>query len=564
MKPSAIAVYPFLLAATPVLALFQSNALEVPGLDVLRPLLVAGLLTCLALGLSALLVKRGHGVALLGTYALATLYLYPLVLAGFHALWPGQPRPLYVLPLWALCVGVPGGALLLWLRRAGPQLARLTSGLNYFSAPLCLVLLGSCLWQTWRAHETAQRDALRAIADPAPAGPADAWVQQALATRTAAQPPTAQKKPDIYYIILDGYPRGDILRTRFHFDNQPFLDWLREQGFFVADKSHSNYAWTHLSLAATFNADYLQALLPAGYGADAPAAYRQRYQYFTAHLGETLIRHGRVCQLLQQLGYTTLTRESGYAVTRAGRLTLAQALLGPVTQFEWAALRQTALGPVVEQIVTHSPGPATNGAAGAAGPLLNNNVRLLQELPLLALAPGPKFIFTHVMAPHPPFCFDEQGAVISAHPIFDASPWLADNQRLPGYRAFLQAQYPRCVAGLNRHVQAMLKELLRVTRGQAVIIVQSDHGSQMGTDPLDAAGTDVPERFGILNALYLPPGVERGGLEARQSSVNTFRVVFNHALGCHLPLLEERAWFSIGDLTFTEVTERLQVPIQPP
>ena len=62
--------------------------------------------------------------------------------------------------------------------------------------------------------------------------------------------------------------------------------------------------------------------------------------------------------------------------------------------------------------------------------------------------------------------------------------------------------------------------------GEAVFILQSDHGSQLGMDPFDAAKADVPERFGLF--------------------------------GLDLPGLEDRAWFSIGDLDFTEVTDRLR------
>ena len=94
--------------------------------------------------------------------------------------------------------------------------------------------------------------------------------------------------------------------------------------------------------------------------------------------------------------------------------------------------------------------------------------------------------------------------------------------------------------------------------GEAVVILQSDHGSQLGMDPFDAAKADVPERFGILNAIYVPARYASPELAEDLSAVNTFRVVFRSVFGLDLPCLEDRAWFSIGDLDFTEVTDRLQ------
>ena len=54
-------------------------------------------------------------------------------------------------------------------------------------------------------------------------------------------------KPDIYYIILDGYSRDDTLQDFFDYDNSQFLKALEDMGFYVARCSQSNYAQTQLS-----------------------------------------------------------------------------------------------------------------------------------------------------------------------------------------------------------------------------------------------------------------------------------------------------------------------------
>ena len=53
--------------------------------------------------------------------------------------------------------------------------------------------------------------------------------------------------PAIYYIILDGYARSEVMRELFDFDNTAFLERLERKGFFVARGSNANYCQTPLS-----------------------------------------------------------------------------------------------------------------------------------------------------------------------------------------------------------------------------------------------------------------------------------------------------------------------------
>src|SRR4029079_6981307 len=52
------------------------------------------------------------------------------------------------------------------------------------------------------------------------------------APRPTAQPPA--DAPDVYVILLDGYARADVLEDTFDYDDSPFLDGLRSDGFEVA------------------------------------------------------------------------------------------------------------------------------------------------------------------------------------------------------------------------------------------------------------------------------------------------------------------------------------------
>ncbi len=63
-----------------------------------------------------------------------------------------------------------------------------------------------------------------------------------------AEPKT---RPDIYYIVLDGYARADVLDGLYDFDNDDFISALESKGFVVPEQNHSNYPKTALSIAST-------------------------------------------------------------------------------------------------------------------------------------------------------------------------------------------------------------------------------------------------------------------------------------------------------------------------
>jgi hypothetical protein len=60
-------------------------------------------------------------------------------------------------------------------------------------------------------------------------------------------------RPDIYYFILDGYGREDVLKEDFDFDNAEFLSALRDRGFEVADQATANYPATIISVSSAVN-----------------------------------------------------------------------------------------------------------------------------------------------------------------------------------------------------------------------------------------------------------------------------------------------------------------------
>ena len=102
----------------------------------------------------------------------------------------------------------------------------------------------------------------------------------------------------------------------------PFLDALRQRGFFVADCSQSNYNQTRQSLVSSLNMDYVTSVYPETYqNLNQVDVYKKGLEQF--------IKNSQVRQNFEKLGYTTVAFETGYPwteiddadvfITRSGR-----------------------------------------------------------------------------------------------------------------------------------------------------------------------------------------------------------------------------------------------------
>jgi hypothetical protein len=114
-------------------------------------------------------------------------------------------------------------------------------------------------------------------------------------------------------------------------------------------------------------------------------------------------------------------------------------------------------------------------------------------------------------------------------------------------------------------VLEVVDRLLDVQAGdEPVVILQADEGpfpdayrrNETNFDWLSATPDQVQQKFGILNALYLP-GVDGGqaGVTPRLSPVNEFRVVFNAYFDADLPLLPDVTFLSPNNRRWSEFVE---------
>jgi hypothetical protein len=167
---------------------------------------------------------------------------------------------------------------------------------------------------------------------------------------------------------------------------------------------------------------------------------------------------------------------------------------------------------------------------------------------------GSYLVYAHIIAPHPPFVFDERGEFVPHDEPFtlnDANYYTRDHSRksyLAGYRR--QIQY------INTRILETVDAILSRSETPPIIILQGDHGPGAYLHWGSLENTLPAERFGILNAYHFPDQ-NYGRLYPSISPVNSFRVVLNQFFDQDYEMLPDRHYYSSWSFPFDfiEVTD---------
>jgi hypothetical protein len=337
--------------------------------------------------------------------------------------------------------------------------------------------------------------------------------------------------PDIYYIILDGYGRSDILEDIYDLNNEDFISFLESKGFYIAQESRANYSQTGLSLTSSLNLTYLDEL-------------SQQVGRQSANLSpiKANIEDNLVFYQLRQAGYTVVSFSSGYILTDIN------------TADQFLASQKT---PDSFQNILINNTPLSMFLLGKQYDWHRQRINYaFQMLPEISQENQPTIVFAHILAPHPPFVFGPNGETINPprkYGIHDGSHFMEVANReeyVDGYRD--QLTY------ITEATKNVIERILDNSSTQPVIIIQGDHGPGSLLDHENLEQTNLGERMSILNA-YLMSEVNSDLLYPNITPVNSFRLLFNAYLGTNYSLLEDRSYFSTIDqpFQFTDVTSRL-------
>lgn len=342
------------------------------------------------------------------------------------------------------------------------------------------------------------------LAATAMAGPWSAvWMGKAGSEGSQA---TAHRLPDIYVVLLDGYPRADTLASFGH-DNGPFLAELEARGFDVSDGSTSNYMLTSLTLASMLHMRHISDIDQLKSRDGAPD-----------RLGlSRAIRTAPVIEELRAIGYTIAAIESP-----SSGLGLAQAdIYLENARFDGLEIRffdRTEIGLTIQRLV---PGLLESA-------LRDHIAESFHSIGALAEDPRPTFMLAHIWSPHAPSIFLADG---SPAPVGKCRPDCGFLQIHPEALGVTVAEFVDMQWQQIQHINNLTLDAIDLVLAKPgpppIIVVMSDHG--MRTDDNNRS-----EWLRNLFAAFTPGHANLFGSEP--TPVNLFPRVLQSYFGRSYPL----------------------------
>jgi hypothetical protein len=314
------------------------------------------------------------------------------------------------------------------------------------------------------------------------------------------------KKPDIYLILADEYAGSKELKDLFGFDNSGFENALKERGFNIVNNSYSNYNYTPFSVASILNMDYLSLPDTARSGNEILYSYER-------------IRYNKLHRDLRSAGYTFYN----YSIfdfdgqpARTQETFLPAKLRLITSQTFFSRLRRDIGFNLITRFHSRSALRAeTYGTNENNQHLYDLTWKITEEK-----TSTPKFIYTHLMMPHYPYYYDENGREHGFEELVEGNQVNKGN-----YISYLKYS--------NKKFLALIDKIKKQAPGPPVIVLIGDHGFRHFTEPVERQ-----YYFLNLNAVYFPDGNYKG-LRDSVSMVNEFRMILNNRFQQGMPLLKD-------------------------
>ena len=334
--------------------------------------------------------------------------------------------------------------------------------------------------------------------------------------------------PNVYYIILDGYPRNDVLKKHLDFDNSEFIDFLKQREFYVAENSYSNYSLSSTSIPATMNMNYINFLTDE-LGEDSRSydpllgkdfglyADNQVIKNFKS-MGYKVAKIGSVPMYLHEMPLADLSLCYKSIHLMDNRLFDTVARTSMIGYFieRWSEDMQ-------RQIILCA----------------------FEELPKISsYYEEPVFAWSHIMIPHFPLIFGADGEPVTP----GESLLVMNNPHLfEGTDSSwnIKQQFLQQLQFANKKSIKLIDKILENEK-QSIIIIQSDHGSAFDVNLHDPTDDDVHQRLSNINAIYFPDEKPREILMNDLTNVNTFRIVFNSYFGSDYDILEDKIYWNLS------------------
>ncbi len=328
-----------------------------------------------------------------------------------------------------------------------------------------------------------------------------------------------QSHPNVYHIILDAYTNYDILKEEYGYDNAAFYQELEDLGFVCFRSSHSNYPCTLFSVPSMLNfglihEDFCDAIfLPISLSTSLinkinsntvwPCFRRNNYHL---HLLENI--HPLY------LASGSIKKNSTYHDFKKSVMLVSQNTL----------LKKNIQGLLISNY--------NEVHVDQIKEILND----LQEIPQIEGLTN-QYTYAHILCPHEPFVFDEQGGVLKDQSFGGFIQKFESLSSNPEEVKRYKQNYVNQVKALNSLVLPVIESILNqhTSSQPPIIVLHADHGV------LRSGMEDPSHVLGNLFAIYVP---EEWREEAKTLEfINLYRFICNHLFGMEYPYQKSQYFY---------------------
>lgn len=479
-------MHPFLLAVFSILFLYSENMKELYFDQLLIPLLLALMVIALVRLLTGLAVRQRHKAAVITTIFGIIFFSYGHVYGILKLLVPEIEstvfRHLIFIPLM-MTLWLLAGFLIGRSRRDYGPVSKILNVIILFLVLFNGIKIGGG-WLNQKGYRF----------------PPGGEISSQISTGSLEE----ITRPDIYFIILDGFASERTIRDFFRYRDRRFFDFLEQMGFHVFKDSRTEFNNTLQSMATRLNFRKIRE-------DEDPVQ---------------LIRYAGIVPVLKKLDYDIYHFPFDMNISMHG----ADKVLGNISgddRFFFDSFFITALNTTMFRFL----GDRFEKSSTLSRIHRNRIMYIFEKLKRMVKKPGPKFVYAHILSPHIPFVFGAAGEEI--HP---------DNHLNIKGKSFYLGQYIYIAA----QTEKLVKEIVRKSQYPPVIVIQSDHGPR-GIRPRakrsrisDDWILDMGEHeWLILNAFRLPDigGGSRQWPETLRP-VDTFPFLMKSLFNFNMPVTE--------------------------
>lgn len=328
-----------------------------------------------------------------------------------------------------------------------------------------------------------------------------------------------EDKPDIYHIILDGYLGREALKDYTGFYNDDFYNKLKSMGFETHNNIYSNYNYTVYSISSILNMDYFHNYMSSEeLSSDMYLKDKLSYGFFRAIYSKLVLS-------LKKAGYKIIIR--GETIFSESIQNLCHTVVDVQSSQSYAINANATIITFLKTTVISKFFMISRKASRDHAAYLK---RVFQELGNDHKMQSPAYSLYHILAPHPPFCFNRDGTINEKYSSMIEYP-AYDKDVLEAYK-----NHMLCINDFTIDAVKKLIDIIKIKNRKAVILIHSDHGLLM-TNPSKAG-------YNTLLALYKYKFDDDTEIfKENMTLVNIMPLLFNYLFNTNIALNEDKFYF---------------------